>query len=135
MRYEDPDPFQQGRIIQHALYLEIVARALKRKVASSAAVSHFGYFFPGIRSSGMRIIRRPHDRDTALWIMEKLCTTVANGCFLATNDFKKDCTFCDYTVICDDLEATAAASARKLENTENAELESVRELRNIGNKA
>jgi len=135
MRYDDPDPFQQGRIIQHALYLEIVARALRKKVASSATVSHFGYFFPGSRSSGVRIIRRPHDRDTALWIMEKLCTTVADGCFLATNDFKKDCTFCDYTAICDDLEATAAASARKLENTENADLESIRELRNLGNKA
>ncbi len=132
IKYDDPDPFRQGRVIQHALYLEIVARALKKKVGSSATVSHFGYFFPGSRSSGVRITRWPTDRDIALGIVEKLCTTVANGCFLATNDFKKDCTFCDYTSICDDLEATAAASKRKLENTENYSLESIRELRNIG---
>lgn len=134
MRYYDPDPFMQGRVIQHALYLEIVARALKKKVASSATVSHFGYFFPGSRTSGIRIIRRPDDRNTTLGILDRLCTTVANGSFLATTDFKKDCTFCDYTPICDDLEATAAASARKLKNMENANLDSIRELRDIGTR-
>ncbi len=133
MKYDNPDPFQEGRVLQHALYLEVVAGALRRKVSPSAQVSHFGYFFPGSRSFGVRIIRMPNERDTALGIMERLCTTVADGCFIATNKASKDCTFCDYTMICDDLEAVEAASKRKLENDENVNLESMRELRNIGN--
>ncbi|MDQ7784096.1 MAG: PD-(D/E)XK nuclease family protein [Desulfomonilaceae bacterium] len=135
MKYEDRDPFGQGRIVQHALYLEIVAAALRKRVDASAKVSHFGYFFPGSRSSGARIIRRPDDRETALRIVERLCATVAQGCFPATDDFKRDCTFCDYAVICDDLEAVAASSKRKLENMKNANLEPMRELRNSGNNA
>lgn len=131
-KYDNPDPFREGRVLQHALYMEIVAGALRKKISPSAQVSHFGYFFPGSRSFGARIIRRPDDRDTALGLMERLCTTVSDGCFIATDNAEKDCTFCDYTMICDDLEAVAAASKRKLENDENVNLKSMRELRNIG---
>lgn len=130
-RYEGPDPFRQGRSVQHALYLELASRALKKRVGESSEVSFFGYFFPGRRSRGVRIRRSPQHRETALEIMENLCRTVANGCFLATNNATEDCSFCDYTLICGDVEAVAAASTRKLASPENKNLRSIRELRAV----
>jgi hypothetical protein len=131
-RYQHPDPFRQGRTVQPALYMEIVSAALRKKVSPAAAVSHFGYFFPGGRGRGLRILRRPDDLAHGKRIIENLCKTVSLGCFLATNNDREDCPFCDYIVICGDVEATAAASRRKLENPVNVDLDSIRELRNIG---
>lgn len=132
-KYESPDPFRQGRIIQHALYVMVAAVLLRRKVNPSARISHFGYFFPGGRSRGVRIVRPPRDIETGRRIIENLCRTVADGSFLATNSFGDDCKFCDYTSVCGDPESVAAAAGRKLTHPENRGLQPLRELRDVGN--
>jgi hypothetical protein len=66
---------------------------------------------------------------SALEIVENLCRIVASGCFIATNDFNKDCTFCDYTMVCGDLRSVSEAAGRKLKNNANDELKPVSELR------
>lgn len=131
-KYERPDPFWQGRVIQHALYLEIAAAMLKRKVSAQAEVRHAGFFFPGRSTRGVRITRLREQMAAAAGIIENLCKIPAAGCFLATNSYEEDCTFCEYRLICGDVKAVAAAALRKLENVQNAILDPVRELRHVG---
>lgn len=132
-KYESPDPFRQGRIVQHALYMMVAAALLKQKISPAARISHFGYFFPGGRSRGVRIVRPPQEIETAGRIIENLCRTVSEGSFPATNSFKDDCRFCDYTSVCGDPESVAAGAGRKLAHGENRELGPMRELREVGN--
>ena len=128
-KYQNQDAFQNGRIIQHALYIEIASALLKKKISHTAHVAHFGYFFPGNRSRGVRVTRLPDLVPSALEIVENLCRVVASGCFIATNDFNKDCTFCDYTMVCGDLRSVSEAAGLKLKNKANDELKPVSELR------
>jgi len=131
-KYERPDPFWQGRVIQHALYLEVAAAILKRKVSQKAEVSHSGFFFPGRAARGVRIRRWREQMSAAAKIIENLCKIAATGCFLATNNYEEDCTFCNYLMICGDVKDVAASAKRKLESARNAILDPLRELRNIG---
>ena len=131
-KYEKPDPFWQGRVIQHALYLEVAAAMLRRKVSSNAEVSLCGFFFPGRGARGVRIRRWREQMSAAAQIIENLCKIAAGGCFLATTNSDDDCTFCEYVMICGDVKAVAAAARRKLETAESKILDPVRELRNIG---
>ncbi|MEW6141247.1 MAG: PD-(D/E)XK nuclease family protein [Thermodesulfobacteriota bacterium] len=128
-KYQEADPYRQGRSVQHCLYTEIARQILKKRISPKATVLHFGYFFPGSRSRGVRILRRPEDREEGLRIIENLCKLVADGCFPAT-DNAEDCTFCPYAIICGDVEAVAAASRRKLDHSDNGVLNPFRELRN-----
>ena len=131
-KYEKPDYFWQGRVIQHALYIEMARAILRKKVSPGAEISHFGYFFPGSGHRGVRIRRWRSQMMGAAEVIDRLCKILASGCFLATNNAKEDCPFCDYLLICGDVDAVAAASARKLENPRNGCLQPIRELRNIG---
>jgi len=131
-KYEKPDYFWQGRVIQHALYIEMARAILRKKVSPGAEISHFGYFFPGSGHRGVRIRRWRSQMMGAAEVIDRLCKILASGCFLATNNAKEDCPFCDYLLICGDVDAVAGASARKLENLRNGCLQPIRELRNIG---
>ncbi|MGO9568975.1 MAG: PD-(D/E)XK nuclease family protein [Desulfomonilaceae bacterium] len=131
-RYEKQDYFWQGRVIQHALYIEMARAILKRKVSPGAEVSHFGYFFPGSGHRGIRIRRWRGQMMGAAEVIDRLCKILASGCFLPTNNAREDCPFCDYLLICGDTDALAAASTRKLQNSRNECLQPIRELRNIG---
>jgi len=134
-KYIQQDPFRQGRVIQHALYVQIAAEALKRKgLASLGKVSHFGYFFPTTGSRGLRVVRRQDQTAAASRVMENLCELVSSGSFIATDDAKEDCTFCEYETICGDVEALSAASRAKIENLANRSLNPIRELRSRGPK-
>jgi ATP-dependent helicase/nuclease subunit B len=127
--YERTDPFRQGRLIQPALYLTMVEHRLREVVAPDAQVSHFGFFFPGLKSHGIRI-DWPRERlaEGGLFL-ERLCRIVGKGAFLATDNYEQDCKFCEYQCICGDVREVSAASNRKLANPENILLESFRELR------
>jgi ATP-dependent helicase/nuclease subunit B len=131
-KYEKLDYFWQGRVIQHALYIEMARAILRKKVSPGAEISHFGYFFPGSGHRGVRIRRWRSQMMGAAEVIGRLCRILASGCFLATNNAKEDCPFCDYLLVCGDVDAVAAASARKLENSSNGCLQPIRELRNIG---
>jgi ATP-dependent helicase/nuclease subunit B len=130
-KYEKPDPFWQGRVIQHALYLQVAAAMLKKKVSAKAEVSQAGFFFPGRASRGIRIRRWRHQMSAAADIIKNLCKVAATGCFLATTSFEDDCTFCDYLMICGDVKEVANAAKHKLQNGQNTILDPIRELRNI----
>lgn len=133
-KYQTSDPLRGGRSIQHALYTRIGEAVLRKCVSPSASLVHFGYFFPGSRTRGIRVLRPRDDGDEARSAITNLCRTAASGCFIATDDHAEDCTFCDYRMICDDVESVAAATRRKLENQGNTHLDAFRELRNRGSQ-
>jgi ATP-dependent helicase/nuclease subunit B len=132
-KYEKHDALWQGRIVQHAVYLEVARHMLRKRVSPTAEVSHFGYFFPGQGARGLRLVHWKHQLEHARDVIEKLCLIASTGAFLATDNAKDDCTYCDYNTICRDVEATAAAARRKLENPANEILEPVRQLRGVAN--
>jgi len=131
-KYTQTDPYWQGRVIQHALYLQMAAAALSGKVAGRVKPVQFEYFFPGTRTCGLRVRWRPEQLSDATDIIKNLCDIVSQGSFLATTN-SDDCTFCDYMLVCKDVRSLAVGSKLKLENLANTMLDPIRKLRNIGN--
>ncbi len=128
-RFEHDDPFNQGRILQHALYLTIGEARLKKEISSSARVEEFVYLFPGIRDQGLRLVYRAGDLSACIRILQNLCQIAATGSFLPTENAESDCAFCDYLRICADASASARRSREKLNNVDNILLRPMRELR------
>jgi len=130
LKYDQTDIFAQGRIVQHALYMQMAAAMLRKRISVNAEVRHFGYFFPGTGAKGVRIVRRNEHMDAGKRIIEDLCETVARGCFIATENYKEDCRFCDYLPVCGDVARVADCVKRKLQNPANVDLGAMRALRN-----
>ena len=127
--YRSKDPFWQGRLVQHGLYkamLESVTGTVSELPA--ARVREFCFFFPGQTERGLPIVYDSSDLKEWGFVVGKLSDILANGAFIATNQVK-DCTFCDYTAICGDLEKLEKTVSLKLENQDNVVLEPMRELR------
>ncbi len=129
-KYVQPDPYWQGRVIQHALYLRMAAALLAGKVPRSAKTVRFEYFFPNLRTRGRRIRWRAEQLANASEIIQKLCAIPGQGSFLPTTEHL-DCAFCDYISICKDVNAVSAGAKLKLKNPANAKLAPIRELRQI----
>jgi ATP-dependent helicase/nuclease subunit B len=132
-KYHQERPFWEGRVVQHALYLELMKSHLRalRKHFPEARVERFSFFFPSERARGERIDYTPEQLAGGGAILERLAQIAGNGTFLATN-CSDDCKYCDYQRICGDFKAVAAASGRKLENPTNTDLQPYRELRTYG---
>jgi ATP-dependent helicase/nuclease subunit B len=126
--YDRADPFRQGRVLQPYLYATMVTHRLREVIGKDAAVSYFGFFFPGTKARGERITWTREALAPGLQILEKLVQTVRNGAFLATNNVE-DCAYCNYRDICDDVDSVAAASQAKLDSPENPLLTPMRDLR------
>ena len=126
--YEQPDPFRQGRALQHALYIRMVNRRLAEVAGPGASVARFGYFFPGVRGLGRSVVRTPSQLADGDRILGLLCDIIAGGSFLPTDD-EDDCKYCDFRSICGDIGAVTQRSAVKLADEKNAELAAMRELR------
>jgi len=129
--YETPpdDPCKQGRLVQHALYVILAEAALK-----GGRVSAFGYYFPSPKGAGREIKFSAESLTDGRAVIERLCRIIESGAFLATNDGKSDCKFCDYAGICCDAETASADAARKLGNPENAALNAMRDLRGLNSE-
>jgi ATP-dependent helicase/nuclease subunit B len=133
-KYKQQPPFWQGRVVQHALYLELMKAHLKALTDTlpGARVEQVGYFFPGERGQGERIRYTPEQLAEGGAILQRLVRIAASGAFLATNNAKNDCGFCDYRGLCGDIEAVTAASDNKQSNATNTVLQPFLELRAHG---
>ena len=98
-------------------------------MSPAATIREFTYFFPGLRDRGLRLTYEPRQLTGWRTVVGRLCDISASGSFIATDDCKKDCTFCDFREICKDLDAVAAASRIKLDNVNNRTLMPMKELR------
>jgi len=130
-RYKPSDPFRQGRVVQPALYVAMVAHRLKEAVSAKTQVVQFGFFFPGARERGRRIQWTPEQLAEGTTVLARLVDTVRTGAFPAT-DQADDCKYCDYRAICGDVQSVAAASGAKLARSDNKVLQPFRELRGYG---
>ena len=116
------DPFAQGRVLQHALYLALAEAYYGRSVAQ------FGYFFPTEKGRGERLVFTPAQLADAPGLLARLRQLIARGAFPATNTVA-DCAFCDYQAVCGDVENTIAHSSQKLASATNDVLQPFRQLR------
>ncbi len=130
-KYLQADPFRQGRVIQPFLYVSLVAHRLREVVSPEASVGLFGFFFPGVRERGLRMHWVPESLAAGSEILQRLSQIIRSGAFLATDNWKDDCGYCDYQSICGNVEAVAAASRRKLDNPSNTLLQPFLELRKV----
>ena len=130
--YDPGDPFQQGRVVQHVLYMVVAEAALRSQLDPAADVEGFRFLFPGVRTHGREIAFGRDIIEPGLREIERLCRLPAGGAFPATDDVD-DCRFCDYRSACQavktDLGALCAASGRKIDNADNAALKPFVELR------
>ncbi len=128
--YKLSDPFRQGRHIQNALYLELVAARLA-DVDPGATVATFGYFFPGVKAHGDRVAWSAEELVSGSSYLVQLCRMIALGCFPFTENFKEDLRFSDYKTAFGDVQRAASDIKRKLANPANETLRSFRELRDL----
>ncbi|MHC4506398.1 MAG: PD-(D/E)XK nuclease family protein, partial [Planctomycetota bacterium] len=127
-RFRGRDPFNQGRTVQHALYLEIARAMLEDRVSPDARPTRFGYFFPSARGQGERIEYAREDLSDGMKVLGLLCDVVRAGSFIATDE-TSDCRYCDYAPICGHGEEAADLCRRKREAAVNEALAAFRELR------
>jgi ATP-dependent helicase/nuclease subunit B len=125
--FPDNACFSKGKVLQHALYAIAAEIILKQTgVDKSASVRRSGYFFPSEKGAGKRLSRSRND-DALSEILNALFDIVKAGVFLPSDD-NSSCTYCDYGGVCG-ADATHRTSA-KLENSDNAELCCIREVKN-----
>jgi hypothetical protein len=102
------DPFNGGRILQHAIYMELARAHYGRPVVQ------FGYYFPTEKGRGERIVFTPEQLADAPALLARLRGLIARGEFHAT-ETTDDCGFCDFRSICRDVAAVTEQSQRKQE--------------------
>jgi ATP-dependent helicase/nuclease subunit B len=131
LKYEERPPFNQGRTVQHALYLELLKvrlRCLEHEF-SGARVEGFGYFFPGDKERGRRLEYACTELAEGTRVLQELSQIAASGTFLPTN-CAEDCKFCDYRRVCGDIDSVVSTSKAKLANAANDQiLKPILELR------
>jgi ATP-dependent helicase/nuclease subunit B len=100
-----------GRQVQPALYAMALERLLER-AGRTGKVSRSGYFFPGRKGEGQRMIV-PVDRGETRDVLGKLFDLLARGMFphALTTD---SCRFCDYEAICGGKKVASERAAEKL---------------------
>jgi len=129
-RLASSDPFDQGRIVQHGLYLALVEPRLRERLSDEARVVGFGYFFPSERGRAERIEFTSGQLAGGWQIVEQLCRIAAGGAFLQT-DRISDCEYCEYRRICRDVAAATEAAGRKLDEADSPALDPFRALRRV----
>ena len=127
-KYRKNPPFNQGRNLQHFLYLNAAMEILPRVCGPGSRAVRFGYFFLGERGRGDRLTYTPGELEAGSRILFDLCSLLREGCFVPTQD-RNDCTYCEFAGICGDVEALTAAGRSKMENDASAVLAPFRRLR------
>ncbi|MFH1025348.1 MAG: PD-(D/E)XK nuclease family protein [Nitrospirota bacterium] len=127
--YNEKNVFNKGKTIQHALYAiaaeNILQKLLKNK---TVRVSQSGYIFPTEKETGRQIVYARHDKEF-IQLLTVIFDAVKAGIFIPADD-KGVCTYCDYTDICG--EGITGNAKLKRNNTENTEIEILRQLKNYG---
>jgi len=114
-----------GRQIQPALYA-MAFDALLARAGIQGRVTRTGYFFPGRKGEGQRIVH-PLDAGPARDVLDRLFDLLAAGLF--PHATKRDgCRHCDFEAICGGSALAAEQSERKLAQSEHPALAAFREI-------
>ena len=117
-KYNEADPFRQGRVIQPTLYIAMVAHRLRAETSSKAKVTRFGFFFPVQRSEVVASSGTPAQLAEGKKVLGHLVGIIRQGLFLPRTT-RMTATIAITASICGDAEAVAATSAQKLGNAKN----------------
>lgn len=117
-KYETKDPFDHGRVMQHALYVKLADAWLKKNISPNAKLEKFIFYFPSVKGKGRRIEMNADTLLSEEKPLVNITSLMASGCFMPTTN-SRDCQYCDYQAICGDVSAITKASQMKLENPEN----------------
>ena len=123
---EEQNGVHGGRQVQFALYAAATEQLLAR-AGKPARVSRSGYFFPGQKGQGQRIVPR-WDRDETGRVVNVLFDLMAAGAFPHTPQ-EEDCTICDFRSVCGDVGEAAAQARLKIEKSESGLLVAFDEIR------
>ncbi len=125
--YTQKDPFHQGRVVQHLLYLLMAEARLKETQALHPPVTAFRFLFPTTRAQGEDVLLSREILEEGIGVLEDLCDLARTGCFVPT-DNARDCGYCDYVLVCGDVARQAVRMAAKLEGDDDR-LDPLRRLR------
>ena len=114
-----------GRQVQPVLYAMAFETLLER-AGRPGRVSRSGYFFPGWKGEGQRVIA-PLDRTETREALGKLFDLLAAGMFPHALS-EEDCKFCEFEQICGGKKEASERATRKLEASPNAVLNAFRKL-------
>ncbi len=101
--YRPGSRFRGGRQLQHVLYGMALEEILKEEAPGEESyIRESGYLFPTLKGEGQRVMRPYQEcRGEAREILDSLCELIDRGAFVMTVEPDQDCTFCDYTAVCD----------------------------------
>jgi len=107
------DPFDQGRKLQHGLYVLMLRARLDQGPGATTAghVERFGYFFPSRSGKGIRLEWSAARLANCADLVGQLAEIARQGTFLPTMA-KSDCTYCKFTPVCGDPAAVARQASR-----------------------
>ena len=115
--YDDHGYVNQGKHLQHALYALAAETLLRAKFDKKAMIVRAGYFFPGTKGEGVRILRDQPVRDVLYKVLADLFSLLREGVFPASND-KDLCNICSYKAICGDPDSTIRRTVEKMKEDE-----------------
>jgi RecB family exonuclease len=127
------DPFLEGRLIQHALYIRLAEPRLKTLHGAEAQVRRFSYYFPGERGAGRVLTWTPAQLNEGRHVIEKLCAIVEAGAYGPTEN-EKDCAYCDYASVCGDPRVISGQGATMMAHEANTALAHLAALRERSNR-
>ncbi|MBN1258048.1 MAG: PD-(D/E)XK nuclease family protein, partial [Planctomycetes bacterium] len=129
-KFEINPPFNEGRVVQNALYFAMVQARLREAAKTGAMVDSFGYVFHSVREGGKRLTWNAAELAGGMEVVKNLCDLLAAGCFPASNT-QDDLRSYDYPELFSDAQTLARQMQAKLDNPGNPALEPLRKLRGL----
>ncbi len=86
--------FEQGRLLQHALYALVAEQLLGEKV------THSSYYFPAVGAKEVFYrFARPEPEELAQ-VLERILAPLESGAFVHTETSQRNCRYCDFARAC-----------------------------------
>lgn len=99
-QYDERDLLKRGAHLQWVLYAYALDAILKDQ-SLPGQVRQSGYFFPGDREHGRKLVAPPPEPDALAHVLRPLFQLVANGGFFHIQK-ERECTYCPYHRLCAD---------------------------------
>lgn len=111
--FQEHGYLNKGRHLQHALYALAAEALLRKGEDKKAKVVRAGYFFPGHKGEGARIVKNQSQREALYEALADLFALLQKGVFPSANH-KDDCGFCKYGSICGGPEVAVQRCTKKM---------------------
>ncbi len=111
-KYEDLETFNEGKILQYALYALAAREIIRAKGLSEAPeIRDSGYFFPTLKGEGREMYFPPPSPQLLSQVLGILIRMIEKGFFPVNPEAA--CRYCDYAMLCGDSAKEAAKEKKK----------------------